>query len=86
MDSNKAVITTKNIASKQSEVLSVYHDLDDDWQFMGVDDVTEDDAMVLSINEIIEIDSTVKDVLDIDLGYSAHRKSKKDKWTIQKDE
>lgn len=86
MDNNKAVITTRYVVNNQSDILSIYHDLEDDWQFMGKEDVSEDDAMVLSIGQILEIDSSVKDVLNIGLGYSAHRNTKNDTWKIQKDE
>ena len=86
IDNNKAAITTKYITTNNSDIISVYHDLDGDWQFMGKEDVTEDDAVVLSLGQILDIDSSVKDVLNIGKGYSAHRKTKTDSWRIQKDE
>jgi hypothetical protein len=86
IDNNKAVITTKYITNYNSDIISVYHDLEDDWQFMGKEDVTENDAIVLSIGQILHIDSSVNEVLNIGIGYSAHRKTKTDSWRIQKDE
>jgi hypothetical protein len=86
MDNKKAVITTKYVANKQSVIVSVYHDLEDDWQFMGSEEVTEDDAMVLSMEQIIAIDPTITEILNIGIGYSAHRDSQTDQWRVQKDE
>ena len=86
MENNKAVITTKYIVEKKSPVLSVYHDLDDDWQFIGPEAVTEEDAMVISLEQILIIDPSVEETLKIGLGFSAHRKSKTDKWKVVRDE
>ena len=86
MEKNKPVITTKYIMDRISPVLSVYHDMEGDWQFMGPENVTEEEAMVISIEQMLKIDPSVKETLNIGLGYSAHRKSMNDKWKVLKDE
>ncbi len=84
INTNQAAITTKYVLYDHSEIVSVYHDMDDDWQFYGVEEVETEDAVLLSIGEIIELDASVKEILDIKKGYSAHRNSRKDSWRIEK--
>lgn len=87
MDLNKAIITTKRILSKESPVLTVYHDLEDDWQFLDNQELFEEDAVVISFGQILELDETLKNILSLEEGYLATRKSLKDNnWIIQRDE
>ncbi|MBO4804717.1 MAG: hypothetical protein J5554_01600 [Paludibacteraceae bacterium] len=86
INTNQAAITTKYVLYDHSVIVSVYHDMDDDWQFYGVEEVETEDAVLLSISQIIELDASVKEILNIKKGYSAHRNSKIDSWRIEKDE
>ncbi len=54
------VMTTKNIVSNKKPILSVWHDAEDGmWQFLDGTDVNEEDAMMISLEEIVNIDDTV---------------------------
>ncbi len=52
---------------------------------LGDEEVTEADALVLSLGEIIELGPSVEEVLDMKMGCSAHRTSKVDAWKINKE-
>jgi len=85
IDLNQVVFTTKHVVRNNSTITNVYHDSDDGaWQFLGDEDVTEANALLVPLGEIIELDPSVKDVLHIEEGYSAHRTSKTDRWKITK--
>jgi hypothetical protein len=82
---NVMIITTKNIVRYKSEILSVWHDDDDGmWQFLDGTDVNDDDAMIVSLELIVNIDNSVKEVLDIPLGWVAWREKKGSGWKKQK--
>lgn len=87
MDLNKAIITSKRILSKKTTVSVVYHDLEDDWQFLDNDELTEEDAVVISLGQILEIDESLKSIVTLKEGYYAIRESSKNRnWIIKKDE
>jgi len=86
---NTAVFTTKFVVKDKKEITYVTHDADDGaWQFFSSDDFDnyEDVAMILSLDEIINIDRTVLEIADLPLGYFATRQTSKDSWTINKPE
>lgn len=71
---NTATITLKRIVNRTAPILLVSHDADDGgWQFLDGGEVTEDDASVVSLREILELDPTIKDVADLPLGWKAER-------------
>jgi len=75
------VMTTKNIVSNKKPILSVWHDADDGmWQFLDGTDVNEEDAMMISLEEIVNIDDTVNEVSDLQLGWVAWREQKGSDW------
>ena len=84
---NTAVFTTKFVLFDNKEITTVYHDEDDGaWQFFSDDhfDNYEDVAKIACLDEIVEMDETILELAEMPAGYYAFRKSKIDKWTIQK--
>lgn len=83
---NVMVMTTKNIVNNKNTILSVWHDADDGmWQFLDATDIKEEDAMLISLEEIVNIDDSVKEVLDLPLGWVAWREQKGSTWKKQID-
>lgn len=80
---NQAVITTKYIVQEKQPVLRVIHDNDGDWQFLGNQEVTEADAMVLSMAQMLQMDGTLAEVLDIPEGSAAIRTTVDSDWIIE---
>jgi len=85
---NTAVFTTKFVLEERKTITFVSHDNDDGaWQFLSDDqwDDFESVARVISLQEIIELDQSLLDLVDLPLGYSASRANKNDDWKIFKD-
>jgi hypothetical protein len=82
-----AVFTTIFVLEDKKTITYVTHELEDEaWQFLSDDkfDDFEKVAKVVGLQEIIDIDPTLKNIIDMDEGYYATRKSKKDNWIINK--
>ena len=81
---NKSAITTKYVVNNNSIIVSVFYDEDGDWQFLGEEEVSEEDAIVVSIQEMIDIDKSSVNLPDLKEGESAYRKNKESIWLIRK--
>ena len=77
------VFTTKYVVKESSLVTTVLHEADGDWQFLGHEqNLCIEDAMLLSLKEILIIDSSLRSILNLPLGKKAIRKDIKDNWKI----
>lgn len=75
------VITTKYVINNNSPIIRVIHEKDGDWQFLGKEEnLSESDAFVLSLEEILCLDKTLNEVLHLPLGKQAYRTSSKGNW------
>ncbi|MGK7390507.1 MAG: immunity protein Imm33 domain-containing protein [Candidatus Cyclobacteriaceae bacterium M2_1C_046] len=86
---NTAVFTTKFVTEEYKPITYVSHDDDgSDWQFFSNDDFKELEsiARIVSLQEIINLDPSIRELADMPVGYYATRKSKDDKWIIHKHE
>ncbi len=80
-DKNTIAITTKKIVSRQSEILLVSHDEDDGmWEFLDGEDVCEENAVVVSMFEMSQIDESINELYDLPLGWIAYRENKTTEW------
>ena len=80
---NKTVITTKYVVNNNSPILSVFYDEDEDWQFFGAEEVGEEDAFIVSVEQILEIDKTLEYVPSLSKGQSAFRSDKNSLWEVE---
>jgi hypothetical protein len=81
LNSNTYIITTKNIINNNFPIIRVIHDEDGDWQFLGDEEnLTEDDAVVISIDELLSIDKSIKEVLNMTIDKQAMRINKESPW------
>ena len=77
----RTVFTTKRIMAQQDWIASVTHDADDGaWQFLGSEPSSEQEAALVSLAEMIEIDPSIESLHDLPLGWSAHRESPRGNW------
>ncbi|MDR2285363.1 MAG: hypothetical protein LBE37_19280 [Sphingobacterium sp.] len=83
---NTAVLTTKNIFFKNVLISYVFHHMEDCmWEFREDRKVPEDsDFLVVSLEEIIDKDPSVKDILSLPLGFVAYRINISKEWSISK--
>jgi hypothetical protein len=80
---NIYVFTTKYVLKKGSPILRVLHNKDGDWQFLGDEgNLQEADAMIVSLGEIIEFDTTLSEIISLPVGKQALRSNKGETWYI----
>ena len=83
---NVAVLTTTNVVKHNTFVLYVSHDSDDGmWQFHDGADVDENNAMLISLQEMVELDPSISELADLPLGWIAWRRSTNESWNREKD-
>ena len=84
MNNNIYVLTTKYVVYNDSFISLVLHDEEGDWQFLGNEDnLKEDDALVVSLEEILNHDPSLSAILDLAMGKQATRDSCDSVWIIQ---
>ena len=71
---NTACFTCKQVMHDGADILYVTHDEDDGgWQFLSGDELTEEDAMVVSMRNIVDRDPSVNALHDMPEGVGATR-------------
>ena len=82
---NTAVITCCHITESDATILYVSHDEEDGmWQFLCGRAHSQEQARVVSLNEIFTLDATVSKLANMPCGYIAERKSKISKWKMKR--
>ena len=78
---NCAVLTLKAIISGELPVLFVSHDIcDAGWQFLSGEPVNEEDASVVALREVVDLDPTILELADLPVGWVASRNSANAAW------
>jgi hypothetical protein len=84
---NVAVVANRRIVQNREWIAYVSHDAEDGaWQFHTnqSDPVGEDDAVVVSLHNIVSLDPTVQALADLPLGWCAWRAEKSAQWARSK--
>jgi hypothetical protein len=80
------VITLRQVLDDHEPVLYVTHDAEDgQWQFLHGGDVHEDDARIVALRTIVELDPTVKELANLPLGWVATRDAVGESWRRQEE-
>lgn len=84
-------VTTKHVTERKLPILYVSHDLDEageaTWQFHClVEPFSLDDAQLVRLDSIVEIDSSVLDLADLPVGYAATRAAPGSEWRRYREE
>lgn len=82
IDFNQAVFTVRDIMHDNELIAYVFHDTDGDWQFLPDKEVSTDNMMIVSFGQILNHDSSTKEVLYLQEGFKAYRKNKNEDWQI----
>ncbi len=76
-----AAITVRQIIDGSQPILHVTHDSEDHgWQFLGAGGACAEDAAIVAMSEIVNIDPSVLDVADMPPGWQAWRPSVDEDW------
>lgn len=82
---NTLVFTTKYVVKEQRPVIYVSHDEDDGaWQFHSNDEASEDDATIITLEEMVSIDPSITTLHDLPEGWYAFRNDVKSEWNKRK--
>jgi hypothetical protein len=82
-DLDTAVITTKYVLDNGSPILFVNHYDDGFWEFLGSEEnLSDEDFKVVSLEEILNIDSSITEISDLPYERRAYRETKNDTWNI----
>ena len=74
-------MTLRSIVFGGAPILHVTHDEDDHgWQFLGLDDASEDDACIVALDEIVAKDPSVVELADLPPGWHAWRRLRASPW------
>ena len=76
---NLGIFTTKQ-ALEGAPILYVYHNLDGDWQFYTSENPNLEDAIVVSLEEMVKRDATLNKIHHLEFGWRAWRNSVNDAW------
>jgi hypothetical protein len=74
------VYTTKRIMNGEEPILSVYHDVDGDWQFHGESESSVETAALVCFHHLTDRDRTLMELADLPLGWRAMREQSSDPW------
>lgn len=77
-------VTNRNIIHDGAPILHVFHDDDDHtWQFIGLEDASENEIALVCMAEIVKLDPSVKEVAHIPPGWHAWRQFVGGEWEIE---
>jgi hypothetical protein len=78
---NIVIFTTKKIVHENEPILYVYHDEEDGaWQFHHGESVEISDAVILTLDQIVGMDSTINELSNLPIGWKAWRESRMQPW------
>ena len=76
------MISLKRVIAGGAPVKYVLHDPDGGFQFLDGEDITEDDAQILPLGDIIAHDPTLISVACLPQGFAAFRESVNEPWAV----
>lgn len=78
---NTAVLTVWAILDGSLPILRVRHDADDGgWQFLTGGPVSEKDAAIVALGEMVERDDSLRELADLPEGWIAERNAPSSAW------
>jgi hypothetical protein len=78
---NVAVFNIGSVLRGDAPILHVSHDDDDGgWQFHGGGELSDDDAKLVSLHQVILLDPSLRELADLPLGWMADRDSNAAPW------
>lgn len=77
---NTAAYSTKQVLSRTSPVLVVYHDHEGDWQFLHSEDPEEDDCVLVCLGCAFQLAPAVAELASLPSGWVSVRTTEQDPW------
>ena len=80
---NTACFTCCHVLEENKPILYVSHDQDGFWQFLCGWSHKEEDARIVSLAFILDIDETMSDLAELDYGEYAEAESGRSDWIVR---
>ncbi len=80
---NTACFTCCHVLNENKPILYVSHDEDGYWQFLCGGQHTESDARIVSLADILEIDTSIADLAQLDYGKYAEAVDAMSDWVVR---
>ena len=80
---NTACFTCRHILDEHKPILYVSHDEDGYWQFLCGGVYKQEDAKIVSLADILRIDSSMSDLAEMDYGQYAEAPDEKSDWIVK---
>ena len=80
---NTACFTCRHVLEEKKPIRYVSHDEDGYWQFLCGGTHRQEDARVVSLADILEIDATMHDLAELDYGEYAEIEGPAEKWVVR---
>lgn len=77
-----ATFSCCHVINGEKSILHVVHDEEGDWQFLCGADHTIEEARIVSLQSVYDLDNSVAKLAHLKPGQSADRKTKEDEWVI----
>jgi len=78
---NTLCFTCNHVVIDKKPILYASHDNEGDWQFLcGQENHSEQNAKIISLKEVTELDQTINDLFEMPTGIGAERETINDKW------
>jgi len=74
------VFTTKRVIYRRFPVLQVVHDEDGTWRFLDGVPVNREDAALVSLEYLVNVDPGLKELADLPAGWRASRAAMGQAW------
>ena len=80
-DPGAAIVTIQHsILNGKTDILLVLHDQQGQWQFLAYSEPAIDPVVSVSLEEVLRMDKSVKELADLPRGWRASRATRKDSW------
>ncbi len=84
---NVAALTTRQVLEENAPILTIIHYEDDhSWAFLCGTTDDDTDGRVISMKQVVEIDSSVLAASGLPIGWSANRSSVEEDWVLAESE
>lgn len=79
-----AALTMRQVMDGKEPILLVVHDDDGDWQFIGTSNALEENAAIVGLGNIYDLDPSIGELADLPLGWQAVRERRGAPWKHSK--
>jgi len=77
---DSAAVTVRQIVEDGHPILYVVHDAEEGWQFLTGGKFVAEDSRLVTLQVMVELEPTLRDLADLPSGWEAERKDRNQPW------